>query len=313
MARQLYQLSAVQGAFAARIRAKVQDRRTQAQEHTEDIPLLNWLLKPLAGLAFDAREGRNTRRGEHGEEEALGTLLRWLPDSWVVFHNVVVEPQPDDFAQIDLLIVGTAGVFLVETKAWRGSYQGYRDAWQQREEQTWAKVSSPTAQVQRQARMLAWWLEQQRSLVVPPGFQRCMVPLVVFTQAQWLRVTQCSVEVFDGVRPLLQHIKAYPDGLLANNQVEAICDLIIRSPTPVLPLPAPAANAPQRPAPSTLTPPTSLPAPGAPPSEAPRCRRCGVSMVLRTARQGANAGNQFYGCPNFPRCREVQPIGEAKA
>jgi hypothetical protein len=164
---------------------------------------------------------------------ALGTLLRWLPDSWVVFHNVVVEPQPDDFAQIDLLVVGTAGIFLVETKAWRGSYKGYRDSWQQREGNAWTKVSSPTAQVQRHARMLAWWLEQQRSFVLPPDTRRLMTPLVVFTQAQWLHSNQCSVEIFDGVRPLLQHIKSQPEGLLANNQVEAICDLIIRSPTPV--------------------------------------------------------------------------------
>jgi ssDNA-binding Zn-finger/Zn-ribbon topoisomerase 1 len=35
-------------------------------------------------------------------------------------------------------------------------------------------------------------------------------------------------------------------------------------------------------------------------------------MVLRTARQGHNVGNQFYGCPNFPRCREVQPTEPAR-
>jgi len=309
MARQLNQLSALQDAFAARIRAKVHDRRTQAQEHTEDIPLLGWLLKPLAGLAFDAREGRNRRQGEHGEEIVLDTLLRWLPDPWVVFHNVVVEPQPDDFAQIDLLVVGTAGVFLVETKAWRGSYQGYRDTWKQREGQTWTNVSSPTAQVQRQTRMLAWWLEQQRLLVVPSGFPCGIVPLVVFTHAQWLRVTQCSVEVFDGVSPLIPHIKTYPDGVLSIHQVDAICDRIIRSPTPVVPRPASTIDTPQRPAPSTSPHPTPLPAIGVPSREPPHCRRCGIPMVLRTARQGAHAGNQFYGCPNFPRCREVQPVG----
>jgi len=37
----------------------------------------------------------------------------------------------------------------------------------------------------------------------------------------------------------------------------------------------------------------------------PVCPKCGVPMVLRTARQGSNAGNSFYGCPNFPKCREV--------
>jgi hypothetical protein len=37
----------------------------------------------------------------------------------------------------------------------------------------------------------------------------------------------------------------------------------------------------------------------------PVCPKCGVSMVLRTAAKGAMVGQQFYGCPNYPRCREV--------
>lgn len=247
MARQLYQLTELQEAFAARIRAKVQGQRDQMQGRVEDVPLIGWLLRPLAGMAFDANESRNTRRGERAEDTVLGTLLRWLPESWCVFHNVVVEPQPDDFAQIDLLLVSTAGLFLVETKGWRGSYKGFRDKWQQREGQSWGKVDSPTAQVQRQARKLAWWLEQQHSIVLPSGLKHCMTPLVVFTQPQWLRVSQCSVEVFEGTRALIQFLQAQPDGLLAANQVDAICDLIIRSPTPVLatPTPEPKAERPQ--------------------------------------------------------------------
>jgi len=33
------------------------------------------------------------------------------------------------------------------------------------------------------------------------------------------------------------------------------------------------------------------------------CPKCGGKLVLRTARQGKNAGNKFYGCSNFPKCR----------
>jgi hypothetical protein len=39
--------------------------------------------------------------------------------------------------------------------------------------------------------------------------------------------------------------------------------------------------------------------------QAPVCPKCGIEMVLRTASKGANVGKQFYGCPNYPRCREV--------
>ena len=34
----------------------------------------------------------------------------------------------------------------------------------------------------------------------------------------------------------------------------------------------------------------------------PTCPQCGKPMVLRTARRGSNAGNQFWGCPAYPAC-----------
>ncbi len=40
-------------------------------------------------------------------------------------------------------------------------------------------------------------------------------------------------------------------------------------------------------------------------STSPKCPLCGSSMVKRTARKGANAGNEFWGCSNFPKCRGV--------
>lgn len=38
------------------------------------------------------------------------------------------------------------------------------------------------------------------------------------------------------------------------------------------------------------------------------CPVCGSHMVLRTARRGANAGNDFWGCSRFPGCRGIRNI-----
>ncbi|MCU7940935.1 MAG: restriction endonuclease [gamma proteobacterium symbiont of Bathyaustriella thionipta] len=38
------------------------------------------------------------------------------------------------------------------------------------------------------------------------------------------------------------------------------------------------------------------------------CPRCSHQLVLRTARRGQHAGNQFYGCSNYPRCRFTKAI-----
>ncbi len=40
------------------------------------------------------------------------------------------------------------------------------------------------------------------------------------------------------------------------------------------------------------------------------CPLCGKALILRTAKKGANAGNQFYGCSGFPSCRYTRGITE---
>lgn len=35
------------------------------------------------------------------------------------------------------------------------------------------------------------------------------------------------------------------------------------------------------------------------------CPKCSVPMVIRKATKGQNAGNEFYGCPNYPQCKQV--------
>lgn len=44
-------------------------------------------------------------------------------------------------------------------------------------------------------------------------------------------------------------------------------------------------------------------------ASAPICPKCGLPLVVRTVKRGRNQGKQFYGCPNYPKCREVLPLG----
>lgn len=41
---------------------------------------------------------------------------------------------------------------------------------------------------------------------------------------------------------------------------------------------------------------------------APTCPACQSPMVLRTAKKGPNAGNQFWGCTGYPGCRITAPL-----
>lgn len=38
------------------------------------------------------------------------------------------------------------------------------------------------------------------------------------------------------------------------------------------------------------------------------CPKCGNALVIRTRKTGANAGQQFWGCSAFPKCRIVQSL-----
>jgi restriction system protein len=51
---------------------------------------------------------------------------------------------------------------------------------------------------------------------------------------------------------------------------------------------------------------TSHPAPIA---AVPSCPTCGGQMVMRTAKRGANAGKDFWGCSGYPRCRGIRQMG----
>ena len=45
--------------------------------------------------------------------------------------------------------------------------------------------------------------------------------------------------------------------------------------------------------------------------DAPDCPDCGSEMVRRTARTGRNAGNDFWGCSDYPECRGTRDIASA--
>lgn len=39
--------------------------------------------------------------------------------------------------------------------------------------------------------------------------------------------------------------------------------------------------------------------------EIPLCPKCNCPMILREPRRGPNKGKKFYGCSNYPGCKET--------
>jgi restriction system protein len=42
--------------------------------------------------------------------------------------------------------------------------------------------------------------------------------------------------------------------------------------------------------------------------KSPRCPTCGTAMVMRTAKKGSNVGRSFWGCAQYPKCRQTVAI-----
>jgi restriction system protein len=42
-------------------------------------------------------------------------------------------------------------------------------------------------------------------------------------------------------------------------------------------------------------------------SSTPMCPQCHEPMVVRVAKRGPNPGNEFWGCPRYPKCRTTRP------
>jgi hypothetical protein len=93
----------------------------------------------LAGLAVAALVGwrlrfrpseaaRSWQRGAAGERQTARLLDRLTRDGYVVFHDLAVPGSP---ANVDHLVIGPSGVFVIDSKQWTGSVHQSADglAW----------------------------------------------------------------------------------------------------------------------------------------------------------------------------------------
>jgi ssDNA-binding Zn-finger/Zn-ribbon topoisomerase 1 len=39
-----------------------------------------------------------------------------------------------------------------------------------------------------------------------------------------------------------------------------------------------------------------------------QCPKCGSALLIRTVKSGPKAGQQFWGCSAFPKCRTMQSL-----
>jgi len=110
-------------------------------------------------------------------EEAVMRVLEGLDSSFKVIHDVVL---PGERQNIDHVVVGTIGTFVIETKNHNGIVKCYDDTWYRnkigrRGTKYEASIGNPSKQAKRNAVVLKNWLQSEN---IYPGF---ISGIVVFT------------------------------------------------------------------------------------------------------------------------------------
>lgn len=275
MARLIRQSDTIRQDFYTRIQSKIRREKEEHQQRVmREIPFLGDILSPCAGFMFDIDQITSSIKGDIGERHVLNAAVRRLPHSWLVAQDAIIESQPERFAQIDHVFIGPPGIFLIETKAWQGSYLVHGSEWRRRDRYRWVACSSPTRQSAYHTTMWLAWMQQYVSVSLFQKIAPHVHPVITLTHVDWIRATRTPVPIVVGAERLMNYLLSQTREVLQESEIEEIARLIAFYPRYKE-------------------------------KQTPVCPKCNRVMVLRVAKKGSLQGRRFYGCPNYPYCREV--------
>jgi len=228
MARIVKQDDNLKNEFLKRIKAKVVAEKEAMRDRVdEQVPsLVAKVLKPVFGVAFDIGRGMDKFKGNTGEGIVSAKLKFGLSDDWVLMNDVIVEPEPEVFAQTDHILIGSAGLFIIETKAWQGSFTGFKDKWKRREGNKWVDCDSPTKQNYRHVKLIRKWLDGTGLVKVELPAKEWIHAAVIFTNSSWLKTDGCCMPVFEGTSKFISYLKEHKERKLSPEQIEKITVLL---------------------------------------------------------------------------------------
>ena len=213
-------------------------------------------------------------------------MLRWQLDKAVYFplHNVTLT-TPDGSTQIDHVIVSRFGIFAIETKKMQGWIFGSeRQAeWTQQIFKRSFRFQNPLRQNYKHTKAL------QAALQVPP---EAIHSVVVFVGGSTFKTDMPANVTYGG--GCVRFILSFTQPVFDTRQVQRLVQQLQTG----------------RLAPTRATHIAhvqQLKERHNPQAER-KCPQCGSAMALRTAKSGANAGKQFWGCSTFPKCRVIQKL-----
>ncbi|WPJ98098.1 NERD domain-containing protein [Coraliomargarita algicola] len=220
-------------------------------------------------------------KGWFGEKMASVGMWAFLDSRvYLRIHDLIV-PTRSGTTQIDHILVSCYGIFVVETKNYNGWIFG--DPKQAR----WTQVlygkkhsfQNPLRQNYRHIKCLSECL----------GLSENYFHSIIFFIGDAVFKTSMPPNVVN--ERLARHIGSYRELMLSSDEVSSVYRRLQElKATP------------------TLTRSTHMNSLKARHKSNTTCPNCGAPLVTRTARRGANAGNQFLGCSQYPKCRFTRTL-----
>lgn len=196
----------MRSAFKQRVNQKVSAARTSAQQAFGK----GLVGSIVGGLLFDINQFFRKLAGNLGES-SISAALSALSDDWMMFNSAVIPAKSSkSLTEIDHLIIGLGGIFLVEVKTWKGSYRVERDKWKRREGDDWVdNNSNPSSQSAYHRKSFIKWISSQ----VTNLSEDAIIAPVVLTIAEDVEVNECQIPVLLGANALLEMIVNSPQQL----------------------------------------------------------------------------------------------------
>ncbi|WP_419168783.1 NERD domain-containing protein [Halobacteriovorax sp.] len=196
------------------------------------------------------------------------------------FHDLII-PSSNGTTQLDHVVISKYGVFIVETKSHKGWIFGNEN------QKNWTQVlfkkkfsfQNPLRQVYRQKKVLSEFLAIEESRVFS----------IVYFNGNCCLKNDLPNNVMTSC--LDTYIRSYTDQIFNDEEVIEISNRIESFKKN-----------------SNLKLADHLESLRSRHNSMVTCPRCGGKLLKKVARRGKNAGGEFLGCVNYPRCRFTRDL-----
>lgn len=189
---------------------------------TRDIGVLHFTILivsmiPLGAFLFYQRKYHIYKSGSRGEKAVINMLSKSLNDDYYLINEVKLNSVGGD---IDHIVLGPTGVFVLETKNWSGKIFADGDVWRRPGRKS---TGSPSLQVKRNTQKVRRLIEQTEAL---NSIGVWVEGIIVFTnQNANFSINNPTVTILK-LHQLPSHIIKSPNNILTLEQIQQIAKQI---------------------------------------------------------------------------------------